>query len=383
MSTQTVVLKLGTQVVTQSADELAFERLESLIANISELSKQGTQFLVVSSGAVGLGRKKLKLGTGKLSTAQKQVAASVGQAYLMNFYCEAFQKHNIQTAQVLVTSKDFSDRNSLLNLSRLFEELAALKIIPILNENDATSIAEISEDAEKSFGDNDRLAALLSSQFGADTLILLSDVGGVYEEDPKKNKNAQRIKTLSSQDSVEFKTTDSNSNLSRGGMSSKVDAAFLAAQSGVQTYIASGFDKNVLLDILTPQNANIIPATHIPAVKDSSGFKRGKKNWLSWMSGYQGSVTIDDGAQKALLSGKSLLFAGIKSVSGSFQASSVIRILDINGNEVGRGLCEVSDEITKLCAGKKTQDIRKLYTQIKADEFIHRDWMVLTSGDKE
>jgi len=230
VSTQTVVLKLGTQVVTQSADELAFERLESLIANISELSKKGTQFLVVSSGAVGLGRKKLKLGTGKLSTAQKQVAASVGQAYLMNFYCEAFQKHNIQTAQVLVTSKDFSDRNSLLNLSRLFEELAALKIIPILNENDATSIAEISEDAEKSFGDNDRLAALLSSQFGADTLILLSDVGGVYEEDPKKNKNAQRIKTLSSQDSVEFKTTDSNSNLSRGGMSSKVDAAFLAAQ---------------------------------------------------------------------------------------------------------------------------------------------------------
>ena len=359
-STKTLLIKLGTRVVTQSADncpdELATDRLYTLVEEISQLQKTGIQCLLVSSGAVGLGRKKLGLGSKKLTLAQKQAAAAVGQAYLMNFYCEAFQKHNIQTAQVLVTSKDFSNRSSLLNLSRLFDELAQLNVVPILNENDSTSISEISEEEEKSFGDNDRLAALLASQFSADLLILLSDVDGVYTENPLINPQAKKIDELKAEDFKKNKINFSGAHLhslSRGGMSSKVEAALLASESGVTTIIASGFKAQVLTKCLNAQTQNELPGTIIPPQSKNALRKR----WLAWMSGYQGSVVVDEGAQNALKKGKSLLFAGIKSVSGTFSPDSVIRILDEEGQELGRGLSQSSDEFAQLCLGKKSDEI--------------------------
>jgi glutamate 5-kinase len=378
-----VVIKLGTQVVIELGQDqqgrFAAERLAGLTAQCAQLMAEGKEIILVSSGAVGLGRMALKL-SGSLTLNEKQACAAVGQSLLMDAYRALFAQSGLTPAQVLLTATDFADRKHYLNLRQTLETLLKLKAIPIINENDTTSTMELQEESyTKGFGDNDMLSALVASKLDADLLVILTNVDGIYTDNPLTNPNAQRIARIENfQEELQRIDASGQSLLGRGGMSSKLEAARMASLSGVHTFITSGLQSGPLSPLLDAQAEEhgtlVLPQANLS----------GKKRWIGMASGYHGAIVVNAGARKALVEKQaSLLPIGILSVEGDFLANQVVRIQDEAGVELGRGLTHFSsDEIERIKGLPSDQIAARLGFEAMGkacehEEVIHRDNLVI------
>jgi glutamate 5-kinase len=362
-----IVIKLGTQIVLENG-AFAKKRLTSIIDTCSAYREKNKQFIFVSSGAVGLGRAVLNLAS-KLTLQQKQACAAVGQGLLMNCYRELFGSW--MTAQLLLTTDDFSRRSHYLNLKHTLESLLELGVAPIINENDTVSTMELAEEGRiKSFGDNDKLSALVAGKLGADKLIILTDVEGVFTESPKDNPKALKIDVIDTFQKLSSIKFGASSSGGRGGMQSKLDAARVAAICGVQTIIASGFDEQTIPKILGGESVGtlVLPQSVIP----------GRKRWIGLSSGSSGNVIINEGAKKALIEKRaSLLPSGVIGCEGEFKAQEVVSIVDEQGVEIGRGIINFSVKDTRKIQGKHSREVAQLTGQSTFDVVIGRDNLVV------
>lgn len=367
-----IVIKLGTQMVMGEDGQLQAKRLKMLIQLVAQLSEQNKQVIIVTSGAVGLGRGALDLLGKTLTLAQKQACAAIGQTLLMDAYRAWFAYHDLKTAQLLLTAYDFSHRKRYLNLKDTLETLLELGVIPIINENDTVSTTELAEDKSKGFGDNDKLSALVASKLGSDLLVILTNVDGIFTENPEQNPDAQKLDVIEGFSALNTIATSGKSTYGRGGMSSKLEAAKLAAISGVHTAVINGSTLDPVKALLT---TGACYGTLIKAQTPVSDRKR----WLGWATGFEGIITINEGAKKALLEKHaSLLSAGITTVEGDFSAHHVVSITDEQGEELGRGLVSFSAEDVRKISGAHSKDLAGLLgRKPDVDEVIHRDNMVL------
>jgi len=354
-SAHRIVFKLGTNVVAESEGSLCVSRLEPLVASFAKLKEAGIQIILVSSGAVGLGRGVLALHrTRTQDLVTKQACAAVGQAQLMHAYEQLFHPHGINIAQVLLTEDDFMDRRRSSNLRQTMEKLLKLGVVPIVNENDTVSTAELEYTIKGSrtriFSDNDRLAALVASRVDAQALILLSNVEGLLRL-PKKNADDSAEPPglpipLVKEITPEIKALASGpSRGGRGGMLTKLEAAEIATRAGGITIIANGSKPDIVERIFRGENVGtaFIPATRMPA----------KRRWIAYAADVNGRIVVNAGARDAILRGKaSLLWSGVVKVERRFKPMDVISIADPEGREIARGIANHgSEEVELLAAG--------------------------------
>lgn len=366
---QRIIIKLGTQVVIEEGDERpALERLRGIVAECGGLSKNGAHVAVVSSGAVGLGKKQLGI-TRPLELHEKQTCAALGQSMLMNIYKELFSAHGIQVAQILVTAADFSDRERYLNLRNCMEHCFKMGIVPIINENDVVSTAGIIEKGNiKSFDDNDRLSSIVAAKMQADTLVILTNVAGVYSDNPVNNPDAVLLKNLEIE-TQEIKT-DGTSSGGRGGMGSKLRAARISSLCGTETIISSGFIPHAIHQALSKQSGTFIP----PKAKLNS-----RQAWIGVASGHQGVVVVNECTVEALTSENkmSLLPIGVIDIIGAFTPKEIVSVQDARGRELARGLVSMSSETLHAIKGMHSEAAKPLLQKDEKPEVIHRDNLVL------
>lgn len=337
-----IVIKLGTGIVTSSDGQFNSERLGEFARTIAELKKDGRQVVLVSSGAVGLGRGRLGLHRDRLNDmVMRQACAAVGQSLLMHEYENLFQAHGIHLAQVLLTEGDFVDRTRYSNLRETMEALLKLGVLPVVNENDTISTAELDylniRAGERIFSDNDRLAALVMSHIEGDVLVLLTDVDGLMEFGPEGGKEAGgNVIPLVEEISAELKSLATGPSAGgRGGMLTKLDAAEIAMQSGGIAVIANGKTPGTLGRIFEGEPAGTVFL--------SKSRMAGKRRWIAYAAGVRGRVIVNAGAREALTEGKaSLLASGVVGVEGEFEAAEVVSIVDAEGTEFARGISDFS-----------------------------------------
>lgn len=363
-----LVVKIGSSLLTDAdTGELKRAWLASLADDIAALKAQGKQVIIVSSGAIALGRKALGLPRGALKLEYSQAAASVGQVGLAHAYEESFKAHGIMTAQILLTLGDTEERRRYLNARSTMETLLRLGAVPVVNENDTVATSEIR------YGDNDRLAARVASMMSCDCLVLLSDVDGFYTGIPGRDENAQLIPEIENITAeIEAMAGDTGTELSRGGMVTKIEAAKMAVHAGTHMVIASGKVENPLSQLANGRACSWFLAKTNP---DAS-----RKRWIAGALEPRGVVVIDDGAVTALKAGKSLLPAGVASVEGAFDRGDAVVIRDRNGTELGRGLTAYSRNDAALIIGHKSREISERLGYRGRDELIHRDDMALRKG---
>jgi glutamate 5-kinase len=335
------VIKLGTGIVTGSDGQFNVEHLAPVARTIAALKKEGRQIVLVSSGAVGLGRGRLGLHRDRLNDlVTRQACAAVGQSLLMHEYEKLFQTYGVQLAQVLLTEGDFVDRARYSNLRQTMEALLKLGVLPIVNENDTVSTAELDylniRAGERIFSDNDRLAALVMSHIDADVLVLLTDVDGLMQLGPSASKAASTVIPLVEEISPELKSLATGpSEGGRGGMLTKLDAAEIAMQAGGVAVIANGKQPDTLRRIFEGEAAGTVFL--------SKTRMAGKRRWIAYAAGVRGRVVVNAGARDALTGGKaSLLASGVIRVEGEFEAAEVVSIVDGEGTEFARGISDYS-----------------------------------------
>ena len=342
-----VVFKVGSALLvdaeTGSADRAW---LEAFCADAAALRAAGKQVLVVSSGAVALGRRRLGLAARKATLPEKQAAAAAGQSLLMRAWEEAFEPHGIGVAQILLTRDDTETRRRWLNARATTETLMGLGVVPVVNENDTVVTEEIR------YGDNDRLAARVAQMAGADLLVLLSDIDGLYTADPRRNPKAEHI-PLVSEITAEIAGMAEGANaaagVGTGGMATKIAAARIARAAGCATLITLGSRTRPLAAIAAGEKATLIEAGASPAAA--------YKAWIAGSQAPQGWVTIDAGAASALASGKSLLAAGVRAVEGPFDKGDAVRVRDETGREVARGIVRYDSADAQRIAGLRSDAI--------------------------
>lgn len=310
-----VVVKIGTSTITKEDGSADLDFLRNIARQIAELKdKNKCNVVIVTSGAIGLGVKELSLKQKPRDIASRQATASIGQTILMQSWRDAFAQQNIKVAQLLLTYDTFTDRQSYLNLKNVLTTLFFLDVVPIINENDSISIAEI----DASFGDNDRLSAIVASKLEADLLILLSNISGLYNKNPKEYKNAKIISEVTSITDKILAAAGKSFGLGSGGMKTKLDAAKLCNNAGTVMVIANGKEKNVLPRILSNEELGTIfyPSKKIP----------NKKRWIMFAPA-AGKLIVDDCVENLLKSGKNLLPAGINTVIGEFKKNDVVELI--------------------------------------------------------
>ena len=365
--------------------EFSRTRLAEMITPAVNFFKDENEVIIVSSGAVGLGAKAVKLPRGTLDLPHRQACAAIGQSLLMDQYRLLIEPHAVPIAQVLLSASDFSSRVHYLNIRETIETLLEMRVIPIINENDTVSTEELTgEPVSRSFGDNDKLSALIASETGADLLILLTDVDGIYNQAPGGEHQAAlipEIKDLSSLiHSLASNATNAQSNpkkggYGRGGISAKLEAARIASLSGVPTLVISGHKPDQIEKALTCKSANENPGGSW--VQPRKGISR-KKRWIGFSSGFKGVLTINEGARRALLDRQaSLLPVGLVRVEGTFAINETVSIRDESGKELGRGLTSFSSGDLARVLGKKGVDAKSILGPDCADQVIHRDLMIL------
>lgn len=362
-----VVLKLGTRVLTHDDGTLALARLFAVVEAAAGLVRAGREVLIVSSGAVGLGMDALGL-TGATELADRQACAAVGQTRLMELYNDGFSRLGRTCGQVLLTQSDFDDRLRYLNLRSTLEALLQHSAVPIINENDAVATDELAfRGTGPVFGDNDRLSALVASKLDADLLVLLTDVAGVYDRDPRKHPDARLVERV---EGVEI--GGSSSGAGRGGMRSKVEAAKIAARAGCHAVIASGRTPGALESVL----AGDATGTWFEAAGGTGLGAR--RRWIAWAAKARGVLTLDDGAIRALRErGASLLAAGVRSVDGAFDSGDVVELRDGDGGLVGRGMVWCDAASARLwCSGSPPPGARNHHA------LVHRNHLALIEGDQ-
>jgi glutamate 5-kinase len=360
-----IVVKVGSSLlVDASAGRLQHDWLEALAADIAALHKQGRDVLVVSSGAIALGRSVLKLPRGTLKLEDSQAAAAVGQIALARTWAEVLGRHGITAGQVLVTLGDTEERRRYLNARSTIAKLLEWKSIPVINENDTVATNEIR------YGDNDRLAARVASMASADLLVLLSDVDGLYDAPPGAGRNAKLIPLVPRITAeIESMAGASGSELSRGGMQTKIEAAKIATTAGIHMVIASGRIQHPLQAIAEGASCTwfLTPANPVTA----------RKRWIAGSLEPKGTLTLDAGAVKALRAGKSLLPAGITRIDGVFERGDAVVIRGPDGAEIGRGLVAYDAAEADKIKGKPSGAIAQILGFDGRAEMIHRDDMVL------
>lgn len=342
-----IVFKVGSALLVDAETGRANRAwLEAFCADAAALRAAGKQVLVVSSGAVALGRRRLGLTGRKTTLPEKQAAAAAGQSLLMHAWEEAFEPHGIGVAQILLTRDDTETRRRWLNARATTETLMGLGVVPVVNENDTVVTEEIR------YGDNDRLAARVAQMAGADLLVLLSDIDGLYTADPRKNPKAQHIPLVSeitSEIAGMAEGANAAAGVGTGGMATKIAAARIARAAGCATLITLGSRPRPLAAIADGEKATLIEAGASPAAA--------YKAWIAGSLAPQGWVTIDDGAAKALASGKSLLSAGVRAIEGPFDKGDAVRVRDETGREVARGIVRYDSADAQRIAGLRSDAI--------------------------
>jgi glutamate 5-kinase len=362
------VVKVGSSLlVNGDTGSLRRDWLVSLCADVAALKKQGVKLVLVSSGSIALGRRLLKLPAGALRLEESQAAAAAGQVRLAEAYADIFAQSGIVAAQVLLTFGDTEERRRYLNARATLGTLVDLGAVPVINENDTVATAEIK------FGDNDRLGARVASMMGADKLVLLSDVDGLYTANPGLDADARHIPEVTAiTDEIAAMAGDSISGFGRGGMASKLIAARIAMGAGCDTIIAKGAAMHPLAAISDGARHTIFRASDTPAVA--------RKRWIAGVLRPEGTLVIDDGAVRALGEGKSLLPAGIRQIDGRFERGDAVVVKDRQGREVARGLAAYNASDAERIAGKRTVEIEAILGYRGRDEMIHRDDLILTGN---
>jgi len=361
-----IVVKVGsTLLVDSAAGALKRDWLASLAADVAALRLAKKEVIVVSSGAIALGRRALKLKAGALRLEESQAAAAVGQVRLAQAYVDAFHGHDIQVAQILLTLEDTEERRRYLNARETLMTLLGLGAVPVINENDTVATAEIR------YGDNDRLAARVASMLEADMLVLLSDIDGLYSANPQRDPAARHIPEVRAiTPEIERMAEGPVSGVSKGGMESKIAAAKIATSAGAAVVIANGHVLHPLQAIAGAERTTLF----VPRVSPAQA----KKRWIAGGLSAQGTIVIDPGAERALLSGKSLLPAGVKSVAGHFERGDAVLVKSEDGRELARGLIAYNDEDARRLVGRRTVEIESILGYRGRDEMIHRDDLALT-----
>ena len=353
-----IVLKLGSSTVVDNKGKFKKDWVTSLIKDIKFYGKK-KNFVIVSSGAIALGQKYLKINKKKIQLEMSQAIAAVGQIHLASEFQKLFENYKIKTGQILISPDDTEQRRRALNIRRTFDNLFKLNAIPIVNENDTTATAEIK------YGDNDRLAARVAQIIGADTLVILSDVDGLYDKSKKKI-----ISTVSKIDDKINSLINSKKNIyGSGGISTKLDAAKICINSGCNMFLANGKINNPLKNIIK----NKIYTHFVPKISSLDA----KKKWIIGSLNSTGVIYVDQGASRALNNGKSLLAAGITKIKGFFNKGDNVLVVDQNEKYLARGLASFnSKEIDKI-KGKQSKEIEKILGYLSKSEIIHKDDMVM------
>ena len=358
-----IVIKIGSSLLVDSKKKIRKKWLLSFAKDIQKLKNKNQKVVIVSSGAIALGCKKINFNKKSIKLDKSQAIASIGQIELMNLFSQTFTKYKLNISQILLTLEDTEERRRSLNAKRTFENLFDLGFIPIVNENDTIATTEIK------YGDNDRLASRVAQITSADTLILLSDVDGLYTKNPKIFKDAKLIKKVNDlkKDLKQINIKGVNE-YGSGGMQTKIEAAKICQLAGCNMIIANGLYTNPISRIIEKNNCTWFS----PKVSKLAA----RKKWIISSVSPKGVIIIDDGAKKALKSGKSLLAAGIKKISGNFNKGDHIKILDKKNIECARGLSSfTSEEIIKIM-GHHSNEIEKLLGYVAKSEVIHKDDMV-------
>ncbi len=354
-----IVLKIGSSNLVDKKGKLKEKWLKSLVTDIKKLVSKGKNIVIVSSGAIALGRSYLKIKQKKLKLEMSQALASIGQIHLTNVYRKMFEKNKIKIGQILISLDDTEQRRRAINARRTFENLFKLRAIPIVNENDTTATSEIK------YGDNDRLAARVAQIIGANVLINLSDVDGLYK-DSKEKKIVEEVSNID-EEIYSFVNKKKNT-YGSGGMKTKLEAAKICMNSGCYMAIANRNHLNPISKLVK----NNICTWFLPKVSRLHA----REKWIVSSIGNNGKIYIDDGAVKALENGKSLLPAGIIKIEGKFLKGENILIVDNDGKECARGLTSFSaDEINKI-KGLKSDQIEKVLGYSSKSEIVHKDDMV-------
>jgi glutamate 5-kinase len=365
--TKRLVVKIGSSLlVDESSGRIRRDWLEALAEDVAAMRAQGRQVTLVSSGAIAVGRRHLDLTQKTLRLEEKQAAAATGQIRLAHAYQESLARHDITVAQVLLTLEDTEERRRHLNARSTLTTLLGLGCVPVINENDTVATSEIR------FGDNDRLAARVAAMISADTLVLLSDIDGLYTADPRKDQAAQHIPEVAQiAPEIEAMAGEAPPGYSSGGMVTKLAAARIAVAAGCRMAIANGRQ----LHPLKALEAGAKATWFLPASEPRSA----RKAWIAGSLNASGELTVDDGAAVALASGRSLLPAGVVAVAGRFERGDLVIVRDRTGRELARGLVAYSAADARRIAGHRSREIEALIGYRGRDEMIHRDDLVVTA----
>tara|TARA_B100000945_G_scaffold139717_1_gene111905 strand:- start:2083 stop:3240 length:1158 start_codon:yes stop_codon:yes gene_type:complete len=361
-----VIIKIGSKALSNGKDKISRRIIQNLTISIHELRKRDIEVILITSGAILAGNEYLNINVKNTNIIKKQVLSSLGQIKLMTIYSEFFQEKNILVSQLLLTNDIFQDRKRFLNARATILELLKMNIIPIVNENDTVSIDEIM------FGDNDILASKVASMVDAEFLILLTDIDGLYNGNPKKNKNAKLINLISEKEFDSKILSDTDDKISAGGMTSKIYAALNVSKFGIPTIIANGMKKNIINNIFSYKDIGTM-------IVPSDKFVKNRKKWIGIGLKTSGKIFIDDGAASAIIhKGKSLLPSGIKKVQGTFEkGQQVVIINDSNSENIAKGLISYSSNELNKIIGKKSSQIESILGYKYSDEIIHRDNLII------
>ena len=359
-----VVIKIGSGVLTHHRDIIDAGVIESLAGEMSEMIDGGREIVIVSSGAIAAGCRKLGLKRRPRSIPEKQAAAAAGQSALIRYYERAFEERGKKVAQILLTGDGLSDRGRYLNARNTISALLHYGVIPIINENDTVAVDEIR------FGDNDNLSALVTGLVDADLLVILTDTDGLYDRNPSRFPDARLIRTVRDFDSQTRGAEGSLSGVGTGGMISKVEAARKAATFGVPTIMANGDRRGVLPELM---KGGEVGTLFIPGEERL----KGRKRWIAYNLQVCGRIIVDAGAKRAVEGGKSLLPSGVVAVEGDFGFGDLVSVAEEGGAEFARGLVQLGSREIDAVKGLKTSEMERVLGKKDYDEVIHRDDLVL------
>jgi glutamate 5-kinase len=363
-----VLIKIGSAVLTGD-NGLDLDIIEQLVDDMVDLKKRGYHIVIVTSGAIASGKHRMGITGALKSMPQKQAAAAIGQGRLMRVYSNAFGKHSIYVAQILLTMSDLTDRKRFLNIRNTLTTLMEWGVIPVINENDTVAVDEIK------FGDNDQLAAMIANITEAHLVINLTNTDGLYDRNPNRSKKAKVIPIVHEiSEVIEQAATDETSDVGSGGMKSKVLAAKKVTAFGIPYIIAAGKEKGILRDLCAGKDRGTL---FLPMKEHLNS----RKYWIAFTLRSRGKLTVDDGAKKALIEeGKSLLPSGVIDVEGDFHVGDPVLCLDTDGKILAKGLTNYGAEEVRKIMGLKTSKIQQVLGYKDYDEVIHRDNMAV---DKE
>lgn len=360
--TKRIVIKVGTSTLTYANGKVNLQRVEGLVREMADLHNRGLEVLLVSSGAIGVGANRMGFKKIPRTMPEKQALAAIGQGALMHLYEKLFAEYGKTVAQVLLTRGDLDERLRYLNATNALFAVLGMGVIPVINENDTVVVEEIK------FGENDSLSAMVAGLVDANLLLILSDVDGLYDCDPRSNPDAALLNEVAEiSDSIVANSRTRGSSFASGGMHTKLKAARICMASGVPMVIANSGEKDVIRRIVDGENLGTL---FVPREEKMHA----RKKWIAFGTLTQGNVLIDNGAQLALINrGKSLLPSGVVGVDGEFERGTVVAVCAADGREIARGMVNYSSEEIKLIAGKKSTEIEKILDGKDYDEVIHRN----------